>query len=548
MFSRILLRVVVLMLGSANIAHATTMSREQMIENVNVAAIKAHLAFLAHDQLQGRDTGEPGHEIASLYIASQFQQIGLQPGADDGSFMQRIRFRKSQLEQTSPSLTLTHEGQEVALQYPSQYITRPSLTAEQAAVSGELIFVGYGITAPELEHDDYAGLDVQGKVVVLLSGKPKWFPSEEGAHFASGRLKSSYAAKRGAIGMISVSTPTMEKVYPYQKALNNLHSPAIGWLDEDNLPANTQPSIKNATYFSQEAAQILFQNAPTSLADIYAMLEEDKTPKGFPLNTTVDMRKASTFSEITSPNVVAVLPGSDPKLSKEYVVFTAHSDHIGVAKSVKKDRINNGAMDNASGTAVLLETARLFSMMPRPKRSIIFLAVTAEEKGLLGSDYYARNPTVPIQQIVANINLDMPVLLYDFKDIVAFGSAHSDLSETVAQALAKLDMTLSPDPWPEQAIFTRSDHYSFVKEGVPAVYIIPGLQGVEDGVDGGQIFGQFLGTNYHMPSDEFGPEFKDAAIRRFTQVNVLVGEAVANQINKPAWNEGDFFGNTFAKD
>ena len=206
-----------------------------------------------------------------------------------------------------------------------------------------------------------------------------------------------------------------------------------------------------------------------NLEQIYGMLEKDESPKGFDLPMAIQLESKSTHKAITSPNVAAILEGSDPSLKNEYVVYSAHSDHIGFAKTVKKDKINNGAMDNATGTSVLMETARLFSQLDeRPKRSIVFVAVTGEEKGLLGSDYYAQNPTVPLGSIVANVNLDMPILTYEFADVIAFGADHSDMKTSVAKAAKKIGLELSPDPMPDQALFTRSDHYSFVKQGIPA--------------------------------------------------------------------------------
>ncbi|MCY7295771.1 M28 family metallopeptidase [Alteromonas sp. a30] len=520
-------------------------SQAESLPEANIDAIKAHLTFLSHDELRGRETGTPGHEIASLYIASQFQQYGLKPKGENGTYFQRVNFRHALIDQDSPALTLTVNGKAQALDYPKQYITSANQNHPEVALSGDIVFVGYGIVAPELKHDDYAGLDVKGKIVAMLSGKPKFFPSEEGAHFASGRQKTKYAVERGAKGIITVSTPVAEKIRPYKRYLTNLHAPSLRWLKADGTPASTHPELLGGAYFSQEAAKVLFEKASTSLEDIYAMLEEDKVPKGFPLNASMELSSKSAYTTISSPNVVGLLEGSDPELKHEYVVFTAHSDHTGIAKSVKKDRINNGAMDNASGTAVLLETARVFSQMPAPKRSILFVAVTAEEKGLLGSDYFAQNPTVPVTSMVANINLDMPILLWDFVDVIAFGANHSDLSKTVSNAAQRLGLKLSPDPWPEQAIFTRSDHYSFVKQGVPSVFLAPGLATAESPDAGAKIFAEFFATRYHMPADEFHDDFNNNAIKKFADVNVMIGDEVANQERKPAWNQGDFFGDTF---
>ncbi len=509
--------------------------------------IKSHLFFLADDLLEGRDTGSRGHDIASLYIATEFAKYGLKPMGTDG-YMQSVDFRKATLVQESPALTLTRDSAETQFKYPKEYLTGPDLLNTDTSLQGKMVFAGYGIVADELDHNDYDGLDVDGKIVVILSGKPKSFPSEMGAHLASGSQKAQYAVDRGAIGMISVTTPTAEKVRPYQSRLSYIHTPRLAWLDENDKPANTFEQIKGSAFLSEGAARQLFNGAEMSLDDIYAMLEKDETPKGFEIPGEISLNKQSKHSQITSPNVVAAVEGSDPELKNEYVVFSAHSDHIGFAKTVKKDNINNGAMDNASGTAVMLETARLFSQMKqKPKRSILFVSVTGEEKGLLGADYFAHNPTVPVEKMVANVNLDMPILTYEFADVIAFGASHSDMKASVTEAANNAGIELSPDPWPEQALFTRSDHYAFVKQGVPSVFLVPGLKSKDPEVDGSKVFGQFLSTHYHKPSDDVNQDFNWDAARTFAEVNAQIGHTLATQEKAPSWNEGDFFGKTFGK-
>ena len=541
-----------LLLGSAFTAMSFTVcahnhNATEQAFNPDTQRIKSHLFFLADDLLEGRDTGSRGHEIAALYIATEFAKYGLKPAGTDG-YIQNVTFRKANLVQESPSFTLRRGDDTIDFAYPKEYLAGPSLLNTEATVSGEMVFVGYGIVADELSHNDYSDIDVEGKIVVTLAGKPSDFPSEEGAHFASGYQKQKYAADRGAVGMITITTPKNEKVRPYQSRLSYIHTPRMAWLNENGEPANSFPQIKGGAYMSEAAARKLFEGAARSLDDVYAELEADKVPAGFALPGTVNISKTSTHDVITSPNVVGVLEGSDPELKNEYVVFSAHSDHIGFAKTVKKDNINNGAMDNASGTSVMLETARLFSeMKEKPKRSILFVSVTGEEKGLLGADYFARNPTVPVTSMVANVNLDMPILTYEFADVIAFGANHSDLQASVEKAAANADIELSPDPWPEQALFTRSDHYAFVKQGVPAVFMVPGLKSKDPNVDGSKVFGQFLSTHYHKPSDDINQPFNWKAAETFTKVNAQIGLTLANQEEKPMWNEGDFFGNTFSK-
>ncbi len=516
--------------------------------SADASRIKSHLRFLSDDLLEGRDTGARGHEIASLYISGEFEKYGLLAAGDDGTYMQRVNFVQANIVQSSIKLSLSGPEGDVSLKYPKQFLTSPNPLEEMTQMAGKLVFVGYGIVAPELQHNDYQGMNVKGKVVVTLSGKPKSFPSEEGAHFGSSREKRRHASENGAVGFITISTPTAEKVRPYQNLLNFLHTPAVRWLDKDGEPSGVFPKLKGSAYLSKEAANLLFADAKLNLKQIYDMLEKDESPTGFELSMNIQLESTSTHRPISSPNVAAILEGSDPALKNEYVVYSAHSDHIGFAKTVKKDKINNGAMDNATGTSVLMETARLFSQLEeRPKRSILFLAVTGEEKGLLGSDYYAQNPTVPVGSMVANVNLDMPILTYEFADVIAFGANHSDMKSSVAKAAEKIGLELSPDPMPEQALFTRSDHYSFVKQGIPSVFLVPGFKSAEPDVDGTKQFSQFLKTNYHKPGDDFNQAFNWEAATKFAEVNYHIGLILANQAQRSNWNKGDFFGDTFSK-
>ena len=525
---------------------------EQVQQTSDVTAdtsrIKSHIRFLSDDLLEGRDTGARGHEIASLYIAAEFEKYGLTPAGDNGTYMQRVNFVQAYIDQSSIKLSLTGSQGDMALSYPKQFLTSPNPIEETTQMAGKLVFVGYGIVAPELQHNDYQDMDVKGKVVVALSGKPKSFPSEEGAHFGSSREKLRHASENGAIGFVTISTPTAEKVRPYQNLLNYIHTPTVRWLDKDGKPSGVYPKINGSAYFSKEAAELVFADAQQNLEQIYGMLEKDESPKGFDLPMEIQLESKSTHKAISSPNVAAILEGSDPSLKNEYIVYSAHSDHLGFAKTVKKDKINNGAMDNASGTSVLMETARLLSQLDEgPKRSILFVAVTGEEKGLLGSDYFAQNPTVPVGSMVANVNLDMPILTYEFNDVIAFGANHSDMKSSVAKAAEKIGLELSPDPMPDQALFTRSDHYSFVKQGIPSVFLMSGFKSADPDIDGGKQFSHFLKTNYHKPGDDFSQPFNWKAATKFTEVNYHIGLTLANQSQRSRWNEGDFFGDTFSK-
>lgn len=519
-----------------------------MLIKPNVDNIKGHMNFLAHDLLEGRDTGSRGHEIASLYISTEFQRYGLKAAGEDNTFMQRVAFRKGLLVHESPSLMLSKGSKKIELAFPDDYIVGPNLGHAQAMISAPLVFVGYGIVAPALEHDDYANINVEGKIVVVLSGKPASFPSEVGLHVSSRAKKSNYAADRGAVGFFTIQTPTGEKRRPYDRSKLYTKSPRMAWISKNGEPGNMRPELKASAFFSQSAAKSLFADAAVSLDDIYAQLEKDEVPAAFDLAFSASLSYDTIFEDISSPNVVGMLEGSDPILKNEYVVYTAHSDHLGISKSVEKDKINNGAMDNATGTAVLMETARMFSQLPvAPKRSILFVAVTGEERGLLGADYFVRHPTRPVANLVANVNLDMPLLTYEFADVIAFGASHSSMGEKVAIAAANAGIKLTDDPWPELNLFTRSDHYAFVKQGIPAVFLVTGIESKTPGIDGNEVLNEFLANHYHRPSDDMNQVFIWDAARTFTQVNFEIGLILGNDAERPRWNEGSFFGQTFAR-
>ena len=321
--------------------------------------------------------------------------------------------------------------------------------------------------------------------------------------------------------------------------------PSMRWLGPDGIPNDTFPELKAAVRLSQAASERLFQHASKSWADVLRDVDASK-PQAFPLPVTVSLREVSHHKSITSPNVAAVLPGSDPKLSQEYVVYTAHVDHLGIGRPINGDSIYNGAADDASGTAALLVIAKAFKSLPHaPARSIMFLAVTAEEKGLLGSDYFAHFPTVPTQSIAADINMDGASMFYAFKDIVPLGASDSTLDAVVQRNAARLGLKVSPDPEPDQNYFIRADQYSFVRQGVPSVFISEGEEARDPKVNGKKFSEEWIATRYHAPSDDMNqPMDLDASVQ-FMQIDFLVGYDVAQEPKRPAWKPGDFFGDSF---
>jgi Zn-dependent M28 family amino/carboxypeptidase len=511
--------------------------------------IKADISFFADDLLQGRDVGSTGHEIAARFVAQRFAALGLVPMGDMGAdgqrgWLQRITFQKTEFADAPAGVEVIGPKGKTAFAHGKQVMIAASANEPKLDLTAPLVFVGYGIDNAAMGINDYAGLDVKGKIVVLLRGYPAGMPSEEGAHLSA--TKAQMAQAHGAIGVITVATNASAKVRPWEKSVQTAFSPSYAWVGPDGKANEGAPGIRTAISVSDEAAAALLEGAPKSLAQIRA--EADKAggrPKGFALKASLHAFVQSKSSRVTSPNVVAMLPGSD--LKDQFVVLSGHLDHLGVGKvkegePADKDRIYNGAMDNAAGTATTLEVARVMAAdKAAPRRSVVFLITTAEEKGLLGADYYANHPTIPADKIVGNVDLDMPVLLYPFTDVIAYGADHSTLGPIVAEAVKPMQVGLSPDPMPAETIFVRSDHYRFVRKGVPAVFLATGWAN-----GGAKAFGDFLAHTYHQPNDDMAQAWNWRAGARFAEANYRITRAMADGATPPLWFKGDFFGATFA--
>ena len=517
-----------------------------LLARIRPEGIRAQMAYLSDDLLEGRKTGTRGYMLAAKYVATQFEELGLKPAGVNGTYFQTIRFRQIELDRDKTSMVVKIDGKEQALRFGDDYIAGGNDLSTDASVEAQAVFVGYGVTAPEFHYDDYAGLDVKGKIVVCFYGSPSQFPTAPHAHYSSPTVKIANAVSRGAIGFISIWAGKLAERTPLPRRVN-LYRSRLRWLDENNQPNDAEPGLKGSASICEQAAAKLFEGAPTSYKEAYADSEAGK-PQALPLPVTIALHTVSTHSEIESPNVVAVLPGSDPTLKNEYVVFTAHLDHLGIGREVNGDTIYNGAIDNASGSAALLEIAHALSAMPKaPRRSILFLAVTGEEEGLLGSDAYAHHPTVPIDQIVANVNMDEIGCFYDFADIVPQGADHSSIGPIVEDIAKRLNLQISPDPEPEEVFFVRSDQYSFVKLGIPAVAVDPGFKTVDPKLDGKKITKEWEDKYYHKPQDDMNQPYLDLnAATKMVRLDLAIGYEIAEQSKRPRWNKGDFFAK-FAK-
>ena len=507
----------------------------------DAAAIEAHMAYLASDDLEGREAGTPGFDLAAAYVAGEFAKIGIAPAGDSATYFQEITFqrsvraaegRKFEVKDAAGNLLPLTEGIDA--------VVYNSLRAPEASVDAPAVFVGFGIDAPELGRDDFAGLDLTGKVAVMLSGTPKGIDNEERAFYGNRKLKN--ISDRGAVATVSIETPTSKGVYPFQRLLaeGRLEGASLAWLQADAAAYTNAPNIQATSAVSLEGAPALFAGAPSTWEAIIAVAEaEGGAVTGFDMPLTISITQRSTHDTVRSANVVGMLEGTDPELKDEVIVISAHLDHIGISRSIGEDTINNGALDNASGIATMLDAARMLKNGPPLRRTVVFAAVTAEEKGLLGAQYFVMNPSVPCT-IVANVNLDMPILTYDFTDVIVYGALRSNIAATVETAAAAMGVTISPDPTPEQGIFTRSDHFRFVEAGIPAVYLKPGFQ------NGGDIaWADHQARNYHRPSDDMSNNLDFNAAARFAELNARIALALASQDARPLWKKDDFFARQF---
>jgi hypothetical protein len=531
---------------------STSADNQTAIPDISAVNIEAHIRFLSSDYLAGRDTGSEGYEIAANYVASQMRLLGLEPAGRDGSYFEAVPMHDVRSDASYNSFTL--DGVTHAQGDQAYVAINPSIL--ETEVTGELVFVGYGVSAADHGHDDYADVDVDGKIAVILRGVPAGLPSEETAHHRSDNTIRAAAAAAGAVGILYVSDQSAEDLMAFTTGSATRFS--------TRLTSATGPSaydqILASTSLSKGLSDALFEGAEMSYDEVVAAMgaEEGARFPHFDLPHTVTMRQRTISQPFSDPNVVGLLRGTDPLLADEVLVLIAHLDHVGEITDVMRaqgtcrsneeaDGICNGAVDNASGVAIMLETARAFRTHGAPRRSILFVALTAEEKGLLGSEHIARNPVVPAENVVANINLDMPVITYDFADILAFGSEHSTLGPLATTAAARMGITVSPDPIPEQSIFVRSDHYSFVRAGVPSIMLATGFDSPDERWAEGEGFMGFLRHHYHRQSDELDSEmevlFDQGA--RFANLNFLVAREIANGDERPRWNEDSYFGNLF---
>lgn len=521
---------------------------EKGLAVIDAARIETHLKFLAGDALKGRMTGTPEYDEAANYVAAEFAAIGLEAGGEDGGWMQPVPMLAGRIDVDSATVVFHQDEEEQAQRWKEDFVMGGDTMRPQTEIRAEVVFVGFGVHAPDMAYSDYEGIDVKGKIVAVFGGAPATFPHNERAYYSSGVVKSREAVARGAVGFIGLRSRVDQQRYEWKRVSENAGvRPGMTWINLSGDAANYFPELQGGALINEPPAEDLFSRSPISFEEALDAADAG-TPLSTPLGVEVTLARKTEHETISSPNVIGVLRGSDPELADEYVVYTAHLDHIGTGVPINGDTIYNGMYDNAMGSSILIETARAFASLPeRPKRSIVFIALTGEERGLVGSEYYAHYPTVPSDAIVANVNLDMPLLLYPVADIIAFGAEHSSLESVIGEAVAKEGFSLTPDPMPEEVIFIRSDQYSFVKQGVPAVFLVPGYTSADPDIEGEKLWREFLKTHYHQPSDDLTRPVDWPSAVRFARANVRIGHAVAEEAQRPTWNEGDFFGEKFGR-
>ena len=532
-------------------AAATTDTAKTAATDPAAARIRADVRTLADDAMQGRETGTPGFERAADVVVARFRALGLQPAGDNGSYSQRVPLLRATRIADGACLQVVRRDRTITLRFRDHFLAEPSVDARDSSVRAPAVFVGQGVSAPDLGHDDFAGLDLHGKVAVVLGGAPASFGDDRRAFHASRGEKLRELVAHGAIGAVFVDTAQDEASAPWAAQAANWEHPQLRLRDADGHDIDSFPQLRVIARVSAAAADLLFDGSGHTAAEL-AVAAQAGHLRGFALPVTLSLAQRTHVEALDSRNLVARLPGSDPALAREAVVFSAHLDHLGVGAPVGGDTIRNGALDNALGVAIVLETAhQLRADKAAPKRSLLFVALTAEEQGLLGAQWFATHPP---QRLVADVNLDMPMLLAPTRDVVPIGATHSSLQQSLQQAAKALHVGVSADPFPEEAVFVRSDQFAFVRAGVPALYldggVVPGATSVGKRADATTVprlaQREFLRHCYHQPCDDIRQpiQYPDAA--RMAALNARLASQLGNAAQPPRWNPGDFFGARFA--
>ena len=524
---------ILVLTGSVNLAIASA------LDSSDGERWWSHVKVLADDRLEGRNTGSDGHLKAAQYVAAEFARSGLKPAGTDG-YLQTVRLTSREIDETHSSLTwINKAGAAEALTLGKD--ANISLRVDPAReVEAELVFAGHGLSIPEAGHDDFAGLDVRGKLVAYLAGAPPAIPGPLAAHMQSAAERAAVLKRHGAIGIVTILNPKNMDI-PWERLALARFQPAMILAD----PAMDESrGLKLAITVNPEHADKLLAGSGHTFAEIRDLADSGKPLPRFPIPGRLKAVTSVKHTDVVSQNVVALLPGTDPRLKDEFVVFSAHLDHLGIGKPIEGDAVYNGAMDNASGVAALLDVAAMLKENgTRLRRSVVFVAVTGEEKGLLGSRYFANAPTVDATKIVADINTDMFLPLFAFKKLTIYGLDESDLGADAAAVAESSGIAPQADLEPKRNIFIRSDQYSFIRQGIPSVALKVGYD--KDSPEE-QIVKKWLTDRYHAPSDDLAQPVDKQAAGAFDVVVSKLLARVANREDRPHWRETSFF-KRFAK-
>ena len=493
----------------------------------------SHIEYLASDDLKGRDTGSEGHLKAARYVAGEFERSGLKPAGTSGYF-QPVKFDVKQIVEDESSLALVRDekAEPLVLGDDANFSLRGDI---QESTEAPAVFAGYGFGVPEKSYDDLAGLDVKGKIVVYLAGGPKSIPGPLKSHYQSGAERWKYLKAAGAIGVANIPNPKSMDI-PWSRMRLARLMPSMSLADPS---FDETAGLRLALVINPERADKFFEGTGHNIAEILKAADADEALPKFPLAVTVRARVHLKKSAVESQNVAGLLPGSDPKLKNEYVFLTAHLDHVGVGPAINGDSIYNGAMDDASGIASILEIARLIhESHAKLRRSLVFLAVTGEEKGLQGSRYFNGHPTVNERNIIADINLDMFLPLHALHYIEVQGLAESTLGDDIRAVAKDAGVEVQADKEPQRNLFIRSDQYSFIKKGIPALAF---KFGYLPGSPEETLHKEWLKNRYHAPSDDLDQPVDKAAAAEFDEILLKLAERIANASERPQWKPDSFF-------
>ncbi len=492
----------------------------------------ADVSTLAADGMEGRLTGSPGYDRAAQYVIGRLKEEGLKPAGVNG-YLQPVALDQQLVDQDASRASLTAaDGASTPLKLGEQMLIAAGGGPRPAKVDAPLVFIGYGLHLPKHGHDDFAGLDLKDKIVVVVSGGPAELSGALKSHVRFER--NAELGKQGVLGIITLTTPKQVEI-PWERQRTLVRGPGM-YLADAKLRDSNKPFFTAS--FDPAQSEMLFKGSGHAFSEIAALADASKPVPRFALAFRLKADIAATRSRLTSPNIAAKLEGSDPKLKSEYVAISAHLDHLGIGAAVKGDKIYNGAMDNASGVATVLDIAHRLKTGPAPRRSILFLFFTAEEKGLLGSSYYARRPTVEKANIVANLNFDMALSLWRLQSLYAPGQEESSLGDDARAVAASQGLVMIPDPLPDRNVFIRSDQYNFVREGIPALMF---KFGFAKGTREFDIEREWRSNRYHAPSDDLSqPLLKDEAVKLDDFVAALA-RRVADADRRPQWLPNSIF-------